>query len=205
MRLASLRRSVVLRASAVSAAATFVVSTPALAAPPSEGPVNLLEPNAGLMVWTLVVFIGLLFILKTFAFKPLFAAVEAREKALEDTISAAKRDREESARLLAEHKAQIDGARGEAQGIIAEGRAVAEKMRSDLIDQTRIQQQDMLQQARRDIEGEKNKAIEQLRREAIDLAIVGAGKVLERNIDSASNRQIVEQFLVSLDKTPGAR
>ena len=60
----------------------------------------------------------------------------------------------------------------------------------------------MLTRARADIEAEKVKAIADLRREAVELAIAGAGKVIEKNLDSASNRQLVESFLASV--TPAA-
>jgi F-type H+-transporting ATPase subunit b len=160
--------------------------------------VNLLSPEGGLMFWTLIIFIVLMVVLSKFAFKPMLAAVEAREKALQDAIDAAKRDREESERVLAEHRAQLEKARGEAQKLIADGRATAEKLRNDLIEQTRAQQQEMMERARRDIENEKNNAIASLRREAVDLAIAGAGKVLERNLDSESNRKLVEGYLSSV-------
>ncbi len=204
MRLVSSRTTLAARSAAVLALASFVPAAQAFAAPQGDGPVNLLEPNAGLMVWTLVVFIGLMLVLKKYAFKPIFAAVEEREKALTDAIEGARRDREAASALLAEQKANLDASRGQAQQIIADGRAVAEKMRADLLDETRKQQQEMLEQARRDIDGERMKAIADLRREAIDLAIVGAGKVIEQNLDSAGNRRIVEQFLASLD-APKAR
>ena len=167
-----------------------------------EEPVNLLSPSGGVMFWTLIIFVVLMVVLQRFAFKPMLAAVEAREKALQDAIDAARRDREESERVLAEHRAQLEKARGEAQKLIADGRATAEKLRNDLIEQTRVQQQEMLERARRDIENEKNNAIASLRREAVDLAIAGAGKVLERNLDSDSNRKLVEAYLssVSLEK-----
>ncbi len=76
---------------------------------------GLLSPHGGLMFWTLAIFLVLWFILTKFAFKPITAAVEAREKALEDAIVAAKVDREEAAKILAEHRAQIEAARAEAQ------------------------------------------------------------------------------------------
>ena len=202
----SSRTALLARTGLVMAAASFIPTATAFAAPEGEGgPVNLLEPNAGLMVWTLVVFIGLMFVLKQFAFKPLFAAVESREKALEDAIEGAKRDREAAAALLAEHKAQIEAGRGQAQQLIADGRAVSEKMRADMLEETRKQQAEMLEQARRDIDGEVTKAIAQLRTEAVDLAIAGAGKVIEQNLDSAANRRIVDQFLGSLRAPTGSK
>ena len=163
-----------------------------------EEKVNLLSPNGGLMFWTIVIFVLLLVVLSRYAFKPMLAAVEARERSLQDAIDAAKRDREEAERVLAEHRAQLEKARGEAQKLIADGRATAEKLRNDLLEQTKAQQQEMLDRARREIDTEKTNAIAALRREAVDLAIAGAGKVIERNLDNDANRKLVETFLGSV-------
>ncbi|HEX6313313.1 MAG TPA: F0F1 ATP synthase subunit B [Gemmatimonadaceae bacterium] len=169
-----------------------------IAAVVQEEKADLLSPNGGLMFWTIIIFVLLLIVLSRFAFKPMLAAVEARERSLQKAIDDAKRDREESARVLAEHRAQLEAARGEAQKLIADGRATAEKLRTDLLEQTREQQQEMLDRARRDIETEKTNAIAALRREAVDLAIAGAGKVIERNLDTDANRKLVESYLASV-------
>src|SRR6476659_5424309 len=95
---------------------------------------SLLSLQAGLMFWTLVMFVALWIILQKYAFKPMTAAVEAREKALEDAIAAAKADRDEAARILAEQKSGIEEARANAQRIIAEGRQVGEKVRAEMIE-----------------------------------------------------------------------
>lgn len=163
-----------------------------------EGGANLLSPNGGLMFWTIVIFAILLVVLSKYAFKPMLAAVEARERSLQAALDAAKRDREEAERVLAEHRAQLEKARGEAQKLIADGRATAEKLRGDLLEQTKVQQQEMLDRARREIETEKVNAIAALRREAVDLAIAGAGKVIERNLDNDANRKLVETYLGSV-------
>jgi F-type H+-transporting ATPase subunit b len=163
---------------------------------------GLMSPNTGLMFWTLFIFLVLLWVLKRFAFPVMLASVEAREKALEDAISAAKRDREEAAQLLAQHRAALDASRGEAQKLIAEAREAAERVRSELVEQAHAEQSQMLARARAEIESEKVRAIADLRREAVELAIVGAEKVIEKNLDDASNRQLVERFLASV--TPAA-
>ncbi len=154
--------------------------------------------QVNLMFWTLVIF-GLLFlILWKWGFPAILGAVEAREKALADAIEGAKRDREEAARLLQEHKAQIEASRGEAQKLIADARAVTEKSRAELLEKTRAEQQEMLARAQREIAAERDKAIAQLRREAVDLAIAGASKVVEANLDTDTNRKLVESFLASI-------
>jgi F-type H+-transporting ATPase subunit b len=160
---------------------------------------GLMSIRLNLMFWTLFIFGVLFLILYKKVFPVILGAVEAREKALADAIAAAKKDRDEAARLLEEHKASIAGARDEAQKLIAEARGIAEKSRAELLERTRQEQQEMLERARRDIATERDKAIAQLRREAVDLAIAGASKVLEQNLDSDKNRKIVESFLSSLD------
>jgi F-type H+-transporting ATPase subunit b len=164
----------------------------------STHPVSLLSPNGGLMFWTLVVFLFLFAILGKLVFPKITAAVEAREKALEEAIEGAKRDREEAARALAEQLRQIEAARLEAQKIIVEGRQIGEKLRAQMIEETHEQQMQMLERARREIGQEKEQAIVELRREAIELAIAGASKVIEKNLDDQANRKIVESFLASI-------
>ena len=169
-----------------------------LAAAETAGGGGLVSLQVNLMFWTLVIFLILFWILKRYAFPAVLGAVEAREKALADAIEGAKRDREEAARVLAEHRSQLEGARSEAQRLIAEARVVAEKSRAELLEKTRQDQQEMLERARRDIGIERDKAIAELRREAVDLAIAGASKVVEQNLDSDRNRKLVETFLQSL-------
>jgi len=174
-----------------------VIAAPALAqeaAPKAD----LLSPSYGLMFWTLIIFVVLALVLTKFAFGPITKSVEDREKALEETINAAKRDREEAAKLLAEHRAALDASRGEAQKLIADARVAAERVRADLIEQAHSEQASLLARARQEIESEKTRAIGELRKEAVDLAILGAGKVIDKNLDQASNRQLVESFLASV-------
>jgi F-type H+-transporting ATPase subunit b len=170
---------------------------------PAAGGGGLTSLQVNLMFWTLVIFLILFWLLRKYAFPPIFKAVEARERALEEAIAAAKRDRDEAAKLLEEHRRQIENARAEAQRFIAEGRQTAEKTRADLLEQARREQQEMLERARREIEAERDRAIAELRREAVDLAIAGASKVLEENLDNSSNRRLVETFLASVATTDG--
>ncbi|HEY9514982.1 MAG TPA: F0F1 ATP synthase subunit B [Gemmatimonadaceae bacterium] len=187
-----------MRTALLSLALSMFAALPAAAQEAHEAPPQLLSPNTGLMFWTLVIFVVLLVVLTRFAFKPLTAAVEAREKALEDAIEAARRDREEAAALLAEHQQLVRQAHADSQKFIAEGRAAAEKVRTEIVAQAHREQQEVLERARREIAAERDRAIAELHREAVNLAVLGAGKVIEKNLDSETNRQLVESFLASL-------
>ena len=175
---------------------SLTVATPAYAAEGAGG--GLMALRLSLMFWTLLIFLILFFLLKRYAFGPITAAVEARERALEEAIEGAKRDREEAKKAMEEQRKNIQEARTEAQRLIAEGRTAGDKLRGEMLEQTRAQQQELLERARRDIQAEKDRAVAELRREAVDLAIAGASKVIEKNLDDQSNRKLVEEFLASL-------
>ena len=196
------------RVTPLSLSALALVAAPAVAAAQEHeaaGPVNLLNPNVGLMFWTLIIFVLLLIVLAKFAFPPMFAAVEARERSLEEAIEGARADREAAAALLAQHRQEMENARAEAQRMIADGRAAGEKLRGEMLEQTRAQQQELLDRARREIDAERDRAIMELRREAVDLAILGAGKVIEQNLDDAANRRLIDGFLASLPPAAARR
>jgi F-type H+-transporting ATPase subunit b len=188
-----------MRRPALAAAGTLLLAAPAAAQEAAaEQTPGLMSPNPGLMIWTLVIFALLFFVLKRFAFPPIIGAVEARERALEEAIEGARRDREEAGRLLAEARAALDGTRAEAQQFLTQARASAERFKADQLEQTRLQQQELLERARRDIDAERLRAIADLRREAVDLALAGAAKVIGRNLDDKGNRRLVEEFLATV-------
>ncbi len=173
-------------------------STPTPAPIEAAGGFSLLSPNAGLMVWTLLIFITVWFILSRFAFPKITEAVRAREQALQDAISGAQSDREEAGRLLESQREQIASARDEAQKIIADARTSGAHVRAEMIEQTQTQQGELLERARREIGAERDNAIAELRREAVDLAIAGASRVINKNLDSQTNRELVDSFLASI-------
>jgi len=186
-----------MRSLLTSASLAVLTASPLVAQEP-EHRVDLLSPNTGVMFWTLIIFVVLLVILSRFAFRPLTAAVAAREKALEELIANAKRDRDAAAGLLAEQQKAIEATRVEAQRIVADARTTGDKLRNEMLEQTKQQQHELLDRARAEIDTERKRAIADLRREAVELALAGASKVVERNLDDQTNRKLVESFLASV-------
>jgi F-type H+-transporting ATPase subunit b len=82
----------------------------------------MFDLNFGLFVWTSIVFLALLAILWKFAWGPVLAAVDEREKRIQGALDQAAAERNEAAKLLAEHREQMADARRKAQQLIAEGR-----------------------------------------------------------------------------------
>lgn len=156
--------------------------------------------NPGLIIWTLVVFGILMVLLWRLAWPAILKSVEEREQRIQKQLADAARANAEAQRLLEEHKKTIAGARSEAQEMIAKGKAVAQKERELLLAKAREEYEALLARARKDIDAEKEKAIVALRREAVELSIAAAAKVIDANLDTEANRRLVTDYLAGLDK-----
>jgi len=161
--------------------------------------------NPGLIIWTLVVFGILLVLLWRLAFPAIVRSVEERERRIQKQLEDAERANAEAQRLLDEHKKQIAAARNEAQDILSKAKTVAQKERETLLAKAREEYDALLSRARKDIDTEKEKAILALRREAVDLSIAAASRVIEANLDTDANRRLVTDFLESLSKAEKQR
>jgi F-type H+-transporting ATPase subunit b len=164
----------------------------------ASGPLTV---EGGLMFWTIVVFVLLLLILKRFAWPAILGAVEAREKALEEQLAEAERNRAESAALLAEHKKLLGDARTQASAVLAEARTAADKERTVALEKTKQEQVELLARARREITAERDRAIADLRREAVDLSLAAASKLIGEKLGSETDRKLVTDYLATLDTT----
>lgn len=173
-------------------ALALLSAAPAVAAEEGGG---LLEPQAGLIFWQIVVFVVVLALLYKFAYPYILGAVEAREQRIRELLAAAARDREEAQALLEQQKKEHEELRSQAQEIFAEARAAGERLREELLEQARREQEEMLARARRDIAAEQERALDALRRDAVDLAIAAAEKLVQRNLDDEANRRLVRDFL----------
>jgi F-type H+-transporting ATPase subunit b len=162
----------------------------------TPGPLSV---DPGLMIWTIVVFVVLLLILKRFAWPAILGAVEAREQALEQQLAEAERSRAEAARLLEEHKRLMGDAKGQAHAIVVEARQLAEKERAVAMEKTKQEQDELLQRARREIASERDRAVAELRREAVDLSLAAASKLIGERLSTDTDRKIVSDYLASLD------
>jgi len=104
--------------------------------------------------------------------------------------------------LLEEQQRLFAAAHAEAQEILSKAKGVATKEREALLARTREEQEQLLDRARREIEAEKEKAILALRKEAVDLAIAAASKLIEQKLDDEANRRLVLEYLASLEQRP---
>jgi F-type H+-transporting ATPase subunit b len=166
---------------------------------------GLFTINVGLMIWTVVIFAGLLAVLWRFAWGPILAALEAREKGIQNSLDEAKSRQEEAAKLLEEHKAQLADARRQAGEILAEGREAGDRLKKELEGKAREESEAILTRARAEIEREKEAALDTLRKESVDLALAAASKLLHTKLDDDQDRKLVMEYVDAISaKSSGA-
>jgi F-type H+-transporting ATPase subunit b len=164
----------------------------------SEGGGGLYDINTGLSVWTLIVFVSLLLILRKYAWGPIVDAVDSREKGIQAAIDGAAELNTEAAKLLEEHREQMADARRQASEILAEAKVAGERVRKELEEKARTEAQGIVERALAEIERERDGALETLRRESVDLALAAASQLMQESFDQETDRQLVERYLNEL-------
>jgi F-type H+-transporting ATPase subunit b len=158
------------------------------------------SPTFGLFFWTIIVFVVVFLLLRKFVFPMLVQATVDREQQINHQLAEAQRMQDEAKAVVEEQRQLLAGARGEAQAIIAEARQAAERERLAAVEKTRAEQDELLARAKREIGAEKDRATAEMRREAVDLAISAAGKVIGKRLDTNDDRALVESYLAEIGK-----
>jgi F-type H+-transporting ATPase subunit b len=161
----------------------------------------LVSPDVGLMIWTLLAFFIAFFILRKFAWPQISAALDRRQRAIEESIETAERARAEARTLLDEYRERLREARGQADEIVARARKAGEVQEREALDEARVKREELLERTRRDIEAETRRAIQEIRGEVADLTVLATEKVTRRSLDDADQRRLVEEALRELDFT----
>ena len=162
----------------------------------------MLEIYPGLIVWTVITFVIVLVILRGTAWKPLVQALKDREDKIRSSLEEAEKARIEAQRILDENRQVLAEAETQSSRIIREGRAMGERLKSELLEKAQASSRQLVDQAKEEIRREKESALVQLRSEVSDLAIAAAGKILDANLDSAQQRRLVDQAIQELSRKP---
>jgi len=170
-----------------------------------EGSFQPLQFDPAATVLTVITFLVLLLILAKFAWKPILAAIEAREKRIEDAIGKAEGDRKSAEGLLAEYKARVANVEQEVAALREQGRTDAEALRADIRGRAEQEAAAAVEKARRDIDLAKNQALADIRREAVGLGLAVAGKVVGRSLDDADRRRLAQEVVDDLSRVPAGK
>ena len=155
----------------------------------------LVQPDPGLFIWTILTFLMLLALLAKFAWRPLLAALESRQNDIRRSLDDAQKARQELERLNQESAQIINRARVEADQIIVSSRADAERLREEMKHKARAEADGIVKNAERQIQLETARALQQIRTEAVDLSVMIASKLIQRNLTREDNDRLIEEAL----------
>jgi F-type H+-transporting ATPase subunit b len=161
----------------------------------------MFEINPGLIVWTIITFLIALAILRFTAWKPLLSALTSREEKVRSSLEQAEKARQDAQRLLEEHQRQLNLAEKQSERIIREGREMGEQLKLEIVEKANASSRHLIDQAKDEIAREKEKALIQLRTEVADLVIAATGKLLDANLDTPKQRQLVDAAISELNKS----
>lgn len=184
--------------------ALLAISPAALWAQGGEGGGGLFDINAGLSVWTLIVFAGLVFILGRYAWGPILAALEAREGTIQSALDEAAERNEKAAALLEEHRQQLADARRQASEVLADAKAAGDRVRKEMEEKARAEAQGIVDRARAEIERERDAALDALRKESVEIALAAASHLVGEKMDASKDRALVEGYLENMTGEMGA-
>ena len=163
----------------------------------------LVQPDPGLYIWTIVTFLILLALLARVAWRPLLDALEKRQDAIRTSLDDARKAKEELARLQAESARILAEARTEAANIISSTRSDAARFADEMKQKARVEADALVKNAQREIDTQTHRAIETIRREAIDLSVAVASKILRRDISHADNERLVDDTIREMQAKAG--
>ncbi len=161
----------------------------------------MLEINPGLILWTILTFLIVLVILRAVAWKPLLGVLSAREEKIRASLLQAEEAQSKAQQLLEDNRRQLAQAEEQAQRIMKEGREMGEKLKTEIVERAHLTSRQMVEQAKDEIVREKESALNELRAEVADLAIGVAGKILDANLDTPKQRQLVDTAIRQIRKS----
>ncbi|HMD37049.1 MAG TPA: F0F1 ATP synthase subunit B [Vicinamibacterales bacterium] len=155
----------------------------------------LVQPDPGLFIWTIVTFLVLLTLLAKFAWGPLLKALDQRQAAIRKSLDDAQQAKQELERLQQQSEKIIRDARVEADAIISRSRGDAERLRAEMKQKARAEADTIVKSAERQIQLETGRALQQIRREAADLSILIASKIIQRNLSKEDNERLINDTI----------
>ncbi|MGV0936802.1 F0F1 ATP synthase subunit B [Empedobacter falsenii] len=150
---------------------------------------DLITPSVGLIFWTAVVFIILLVLLRSLAWKPILSAVKEREQSIEDALNAAKKAKEEMALLNAQNEKIMKEARAERDAILKEAREMKENIINEAKNSASVEANKLIENAKAAIQNEKVSAMADIKNQVGQLSIEIAEKILTKELSDKSAQE----------------
>jgi F-type H+-transporting ATPase subunit b len=159
---------------------------------------SLMDVHWGTIFWTIVIFVTVAILLRALVWKPILKAVESRENRIRDSLDKADQAQSEAERVLAEQKELVSKHRKDSAEFLARAKDEAQQAADEILAKARKEAEEMTDRARRQIDGEKVRAIDEVRSHAVDLALQAAGHLLGKTLDEKGQKAIVQEYIAEL-------
>jgi F-type H+-transporting ATPase subunit b len=156
---------------------------------------NPFQPQFGLYVWVTLAFLIVFYVLASKVFPRLDETLAERERRIKGSLEAAEATKAEAEKLLAEYRAQVSQIREEAARITEEARASAEALRKDLLAKADAEAREVVTKAQEQLNAERDRVIGELQRQLATWSAEIAAKIVEREINPDTHRDLVEAFI----------
>ena len=159
------------------------------------GSPNPLSADPDLMIFTAIIFLVLLAVLRKFAWGPIRDALDARERAVANQIAAAERQNEQARQLLADHETKLASATEEVRTLLDEGRREAEAQKQRIVAEAAQAAAAEKDRALLAIEAAKNNALQDIAQQSVDTAVSLAGRIVGEKLNSADHGKLIREAL----------
>lgn len=159
---------------------------------------SFLAAQPTLAIWTFVVFVGLMFVLGKYAWKPLLEALHRREQHLEHVLLETERARNDSEALLAEHRRLMAKSAEDVRNILDKGRHDAQEAADRIVKTAQAEAEAARQRAERDIASARDAALAEIWEKTADIAVSVAGRVLEKQLSGDDHRRLLDTAIMAL-------
>ncbi len=155
---------------------------------------QLLNPDKGLILWTIMSFLILVGLMKAFAWGPLLHAIEDREAGMRSEREKAEAARKDAERIQRELEARLALAADEAKGIIAKAGQEGEALRSRLKADAEAEARALLEKTRAQLDEDKRRIVSDLRKEVSELSLAAAERLVKKSVDAGTQKAVMDQF-----------
>ena len=161
---------------------------------------KLLDPHAGLLIWTVISFLVLVLLMKKFAWSELLGAVEARERRLREEREKAEAARAAAERIQKELEGRLASAAAEVKDILVKANKDGEAVRVQLKEVAAEESKNMINKARAQLEDEKQRLVGELQGEVASLSVMAAERLIKKSVDGAVRKSVLDGFFADLEK-----
>jgi len=157
---------------------------------------ELLTPGTGLIIWQLIIFVGLFFLLKALAWKPILASLKEREQSIQSALDTAEKARLEMSQLKSDNEKLLKEAREERDKMLAQAREASNRLREEAVGEAKAAADKIIQDARTAINIEKQAALKEVKIQVAMFSLDIAEKLMKKNLaNDSAQKELVEGYI----------